>query len=408
MNQTSAQGQPGEPPEETANGPQHRGGGECKPHLIDCLKCKADGIAKQAEYVAATTPDLEAAQTSYESTRKDYHAKRRDAALQVQDMGHQIKHLVGRIRCSIKQGKVVTCLDEAWRCVEQELDACGGHVGCCSDSLDCDFDVSGVRWDCDPDMPRQEYMSDHDYRELVNTINRYQAQVDKAKKCFNDLLGEPANLVRRVADAKAAIDAINAALAADPAATDLKQVYAQALVAQRLIKVIWHGFDEAKDFVECLCRALMCWSTGANAIAELTGKRGFEDCKRNAREKHCDELQANPVEEILALYDKLCPRRDCADNGEDKDPDCREDHDHDRDHHHDDDDERDDRDDRDRPWYERNRGRSGRDRDREGRDRDRDDDDRDRDDRDEDHRDRDDDRDRRRYGWREGEPRTEA
>ena len=202
-----------------------------------------------------------------------------------------------------------------------------------------------------------------------NTINRYQNRVDKAKKCFNDLLGEPDALVQRVTDAKAEIDAINAALASDPAATDLKQVYAQALVARRHIRVIWHGFDEAKDFVECLCRALTCWSTGANAIAMLTGKRAFEDCKRTAREKHCDDLQTNTVEEILALYDKLCPRSDCTDNGKEHHDDnddghrrpcgChehedRDDHDHDRDrddHDHDRDRDRDrdhDRDDRDR------------------------------------------------------------
>jgi hypothetical protein len=263
-------------------------------------------------------------------------------------------------------------------------------VGCCADTLDCDFDVSGAGWDCDPDMPHQEYLSDYDYRQLVDTITRYQHRVDKAKKCFNDLLTEPAALVQRVTDAKAEIDAINAALASDPAATDLKQVYAQALVARRHIRVIWHGFDEAKDFVECLCRALTCWSTGANAIAMLTGKQAFEDCKRKAREQHCDDLQTNTVEEILALYDKICPRSDCTDNGKEHHGDdddghrhpcgCHEhgeDHDHDHDHDH-------DRDDRDH------------DRDRDDRDHDRDrDNDRDRDDdRDGDDRDRDNDRDR--------------
>ena len=63
------------------------------------------------------------------------------------------------------------CLNEAWDCIAQELDGCKGHVGCCADTLDCDFDISGAGWDCDPDMPHQEYMSDHDYRQLVDTIN---------------------------------------------------------------------------------------------------------------------------------------------------------------------------------------------------------------------------------------------
>jgi hypothetical protein len=183
--------------------------------------------------------------------------------------------------------------------------------------------------------------------------------VDKAKQCFNDLLGEPAALVQRVQDVKAEIDKINAALAADPAVTDLKMVYAQALVARRHIRLIWHGFDEAKDFVECLCRALTCWSTGANAISLLTGKQAFEDCKRAASKKRCDDLQTNTVEEILALYDKICPRSDCTDE-DSADPDGEgrhhHGHGHDHDHDHDDDDDDDDDDDRRRcghPEHER-------------------------------------------------------
>jgi hypothetical protein len=333
MNPTPAPGHADEPPEEEAGRSRHEG--ECKPHLIDCLKCKADGIAKQAAYNAATTPDLEAAQTAYDATRKDYRTKRRDVALQVQDMRHQVKHLVERVRCSIKQGKVVECLDEAWSCIAQDLDTCAGPQGCCADCLDCEFDITGADWDCDPDQPHHDYLSDQDYQRLIDTITRYQARVDKAKQCFNDLLTEPAALVQRVQGVKTEIDAINAALAADPAATDLKMVYAQALVARRHIRLIWNGFDETRDFTECLCRALTCWSTGANAISLLTGKQAFEDCKRAASKKRCDDLQTNTVEEILALYDKLCPRPDCADDDDRTDGDGGEHHHH----HHDGDDE---------------------------------------------------------------------
>jgi hypothetical protein len=361
MNQTPAQGQADEARDEKPDEPRH-GEGECKPHLIDCMKCKADGIAKQAAYNAATTPDLETAQAAYDSTRKDYRSKRRDVALQVQDMRHQIKHLVERVRCSIKQEKVVDCLNEAWGCIVRDLDTCAGPRGCCAEAIDCDFDVTGADdWDCDPDRPHEDYLADEEYQELVNTITQYQARVDKAKQCFNDLLGEPAALVQRVQDVKAEIDKINAALAADPAVTDLKMVYAQALVARRHIRLIWHGFDEAKDFVECLCRALTCWSTGANAISLLTGKQAFEDCKRAASKKRCDDLQTNTVEEILALYDKICPRSDCTDE-DSADPDGEgrhhhgHGHDHDHDHDHDDDDDDDDDNDRRRcghPEHER-------------------------------------------------------
>ncbi len=352
MNQIPAQGQADRAGEEEADGPRH-GEGECKLHLIDCMKCKADGIAAQAAYNAATTPDLEGAQAAYDSTRKDYRSKRRDVSLQVQDMRHQIKGLVERVRCSIKQEKVVECLNEAWDRIARDLNTCAGPGGCCADVIDCDFDVTGAGdWDCDPDRPHEDYLPDEEYQELVNTITQYQARVDKAKQCFNDLLTEPAALVQRVQDVKAEIDAINAALVADPAVTDLKTVYAQALVARWHIRRIWHGFDETKDFVECLCRALTCWSTGANAISLLTGKQAFEDCKRAASKKRCDDLQTNTVEEILALYDKICPRSECADqDSADQDREERHHHHrHDHDHDHEDDEEDDDLDeDNDQP-----------------------------------------------------------
>jgi hypothetical protein len=349
MNQTPAEGPAGESPEEAPDRRRHRED-DCKPHLIDCLKCKADGIAAQAAYNAATTPDLETAQAAYDSTRKDYRSKRRDVSLQVQDMWHQVKHLVERVRCSIKQEKVVECLNEAWGRIAQDLDTCAGPCGCCADAIDCDFDVTGAGdWDCDPDRPHEDYLSDEEYQELVRTITHYQARVDKAKQCFTDLLAEPAALVQRVQDVKAEIDAINTALAADPAVTDLKMVYSQALVARRHIRLVWNGFDETKDFVECLCRALTCWSTGANAISLLTGKQAFEDCKRAASKKRCDDLQTNTVEEILALYDKICPRSECAEEGNPEDPDHVRHH-HDHDDREGDDDDDDDDDSPRRPW----------------------------------------------------------
>lgn len=308
--------------------------GDCKPHLIDCLKCKTQGIAAQAAYNTATQPDLDAAQTAYTATRKDYRAKRADVTLQVQDMRHQIKHLVERIRCLIQQEHVVDCLDDAWCDIARELDACSEPVGCCADGLECDFDVSGDEWDCDPDATHAECVSDAEYTALVAKITAYQDHVDKAKACFNSLVGEPAALVARVAAVKAEVDAINAALTADPATTDLKKVYAQALVARRHIRLIWNGFDQSKDFVACLCRALTCWSTGSAAVSLLTGKRAFEDCKRAAAAAQCDELKTNTVDEILARYEKCCPPPEC-DDSKPVDPDCPpEDEDGSEDPHH--------------------------------------------------------------------------
>ena len=127
------------------------GCGDCRPHLIDCLKCKTQGIAKQAEYNAATQPDLDAAQTAYHATRKDYRARRAEVSLQVQDLRHQVKHLVERVRCLIQQDHVVDCLDDAWCDIASELDRCYPAPGCCAADLECEFDVTGEEWDCEPD-----------------------------------------------------------------------------------------------------------------------------------------------------------------------------------------------------------------------------------------------------------------
>jgi hypothetical protein len=279
------------------------GYGGCKPHLVHCQRCTTMGIAKQAEYNAATQPDIDQAHLTYTTTRKDYRTRRGEVNLQVQDMRHQIKQLVERVRGLIKQRTVVECLDRAWRETAQKLDRCQAPPA----PLQCDFDITGDEWDCDPDDDEVTHLDDAGYTALVEKITRYQEQVDKAKARFNGLVGEPAALVKRVADVKAEIDAINTALAADPATTDLKRVYAQALVARRHIRLIWNGFEQSKDFGEALCAALNCWSSGNRAVSVLTGKRAFEDCMRAARTTQCGEWQTNTVDEILAWYERYCP-----------------------------------------------------------------------------------------------------
>jgi hypothetical protein len=307
--QQTAEGSPG----------PRTGHGGCKPHLVHCQRCTTEGIAKQAEYNAKTQPDIDQAHVTYTTTRKDYRARRSEVTLQVQDMRHQIKHLVDRIRCLIQQEQVVECLDRAWCEIAKKLDKCWAPAP----ELMCDFDISGDEWECDPDADEVTHLDDADYTALVAKITKYQDQVDKAKARFADLAGEPAALVKRVADAKAEIDAINAALTADPATTDLKRVYAQALVARRHIRLIWNGFEQGKDFIEALCAALNCWSTGNRAVSQLTGKRAFEDCMRAARMAQCTELQTNTVDEILTWYEKYCPPPDC-DDSKPVDPDCPE------------------------------------------------------------------------------------
>jgi hypothetical protein len=303
----------------------------CDPTLIDDVACRASGVAAQAAYDATYQADLDQAKTHYDKARKDYRAARHDAALQVQDLRHQIKHILERIRCLIEQKRVWRCLDDAFCEIVDELRCCEGKDGCCID--ECEFEVDDA--------------TTLKYRKLLKRIARYQADVDEAKECFSRLVGEPAALTARVAEAKAAIDALNTALSADPAVTDLKVVYAQGLVANRAIERIWGGFDQAQDYVDCLCRALTCWTKGCAAVSVLTGAKAVAECKRAAREARCEHLRTNTVDEILAMYDKLCPERECPDeppkdDGDESCPVCGERHHHhhrrhdDDEHHHED------------------------------------------------------------------------
>src|SRR5690348_8631841 len=218
----------------------------CRPEEIDDLRCDAKGIEAQAADIATYRDLLAQARKDYDTTRKAYRAKRHDAASKVQDMRHQIKHLIERIRCMIEQDRVVRHLDEAFAEIIDELAGCGRVGGCCVED-ECEFD---------------DTITD-DYAELIERIEAYKRHTAKAKDCFTTLTGEPAALEKRVADAKTEIDAVNAAIGGDPATTDLKRLYASALVASWHLDRIWWGFDEVKDFVECLCRALTCWARGA-------------------------------------------------------------------------------------------------------------------------------------------------
>ncbi len=149
---------------------------------------------------------------------------------------------------------------------------------------------------------------------LERLIKRYQRWTGEAKKCFDQLAGEPAALTQRVADAKGALTAVETALNGDPATTDLKLQYASAKVAQLQVERIYGGFDRAQDFVDCLCLALTTWTTGCQAVSELTRAEAFKQCCEDQAEKRCQALADKTVDEILAVYDRLCGSDPCDDD----------------------------------------------------------------------------------------------
>lgn len=261
----------------------------CDPQEGADIECSMAGIDAQSTYNASLKEKFASSKTDFEKTRKDYRSKRHEAQLKVQEMRHRIRQMLERIRCKIEQERVIREIDRAFAEIVEELSTCDRKRSFCSDA-DCDFDLES---------------GDLAYDKLVRRIQKYQQRADEAWAYFTELVAEPANLELRIATAKGKLDAIDADLAAEPAITDLKTVYAKALVAQRDLDGIWKGFDEVTDFVDCLCRALNCWTSGSRAVSKLTGDKAVLDCKRKTKHDHCGKLQNNTVDEILRIYDKL-------------------------------------------------------------------------------------------------------
>jgi hypothetical protein len=55
---------------------------------------------------------------------------------------------------------------------------------------------------------------------------------------------------------------------------------------------------------------------GCAAVSVLTGAEALCDCHLKAKAAHCDHLKTNTVDEILAMYDKLCPRHEECEDGD--------------------------------------------------------------------------------------------
>ena len=281
--------------------------GDC-PSDVGDLECTAKGDEAKATYSATFATDLTTAQTDYETTRAAYRTARHEVKLTVDDLANQIWHLVERIGCQIEQKRVRICLDEAFDDVLKELKCCPKPEACCA--TECAFPLDEIE---DIDWTKLSITQLTTLIERIQVlITDYQARIEVAKKCFTDLKGEPAALRDRVQKAKDSVAEINSMLATTDAATlDLKTAYAKALVAKWRIGRIWGGFKQVQDFAECLCDALNCWRKGCKAVYELKGVEAVAICKRDARQKRCDKLHNETVEQILAGYDRRCGKKEC-------------------------------------------------------------------------------------------------
>ena len=310
----------------------HRRHSSCDPDLLDELKCRANGIEKQAEYNAAHGQELDDARAAYTAARAAYNTVRTAAEPLVSEARHQLEELVDRVRCQLDR-EGVERINEAFGRVVERLNRCGHERGCCCDE-DCDFD-DDVR-DCGPDdVPGRLAVIEH--------------RTNEAADCFWSLIGEhtvvpppappappadpgataaapPADpgaagapvptaaspaasaapplpaLPARVQAAQDEIDAI--AQAAANGSWETVKLYAAVLVARRHLSLrdVWRGFANVNEYMECLCRALTCMIKGHAAIGELTRQAAVNQCHCESRKAACKYLEDNTVDEVLAEY----------------------------------------------------------------------------------------------------------
>ena len=84
----------------------HERSARCDPDLLDDLKCKAEGIQKQADYNAEHGKELDDARTAYMAARAAYNTVRRDAEHPVAKARSHLEELEDRIRCQLDRDDV--------------------------------------------------------------------------------------------------------------------------------------------------------------------------------------------------------------------------------------------------------------------------------------------------------------
>jgi hypothetical protein len=264
---------------------------DCKPDLLDKLKCKAAGVKAQAEYNTAHDAELTKARSDFDTARVQYRTVRTAATKTYEELGTQLEKLLEQLRCLIDDKTTVGLLNEAFDNVKGQLADCG-QSGCYLDD-DGNFDDL-VR--CPPS-------------DIAGAIKKIEERITAAKKVFDDLVQEPTELPKRVTSVQADVEAIGKAMASDSRSVDFTALYAKALVAQYHRNNLWRGFVDGRAYVDCLCRALLCQLGGHEAAARLTRRQAVKQCKDDAWAAQCIQLRTHTDVAVLEEYERIKARR---------------------------------------------------------------------------------------------------
>ncbi|MCJ0874264.1 hypothetical protein [Streptomyces sp. AP-93] len=271
-------------------------GGDCDLGAIDDLACSATGIKRQAEKTEQQLPRLTEFKDKFNSARADYTKARETAGADAEAADKTLKQVYEQLRCRIG-AEEKHCLKEAVKQVFAEIRDCAGGWGCCADECDCKFDPS---------------VGDEDtVASLAARIARYEAQVEREAACFTALAGEKDALTQRAAKIKA--DALQLLAEIAEPGKNVIRLWAQLLVLRKRLTGLYHGFGSVSEYMDCLCKVLLCVLKGSSAVAVLEGAKAKLECMDALKKKACEEKQTNTVDEVMEVYERLC--RQCPPKG---------------------------------------------------------------------------------------------
>lgn len=254
----------------------------CDTGAIDDLQCEASGVKAEADKLAEVATALATRRTAFNTARAEYSKARDEAAKSVKELRRRLNGLEIDTKCLLTPEEI-GCVDEAFGQVEDCLDECTTTHGCCVEE-DCGFDTES--W-------------------TVSQMEDLAQRVIKIEKCFDeDLVKEPAALTQRVTDVQKLIDDLATAMK-DP--TDPTRLYVQVKEARRALDTVWGNFNDVNDFQNCLCCGLTCSLKGRQVLAQLAGDKAYAECQEASRQKRCEWLRKNIVEETLAVLLIVCP-----------------------------------------------------------------------------------------------------
>ena len=263
----------------------------CDLEGIDNLACTAARFQRQAEVINGVAGDLETYRTQYGGAKKAYSTAWDAANAEIATIRTQLDTLYEQLRCRLSDGKR-ECLETARDDVFADIDECAGPLGCCVGP--CEF--SDTISDTD------------DVASLTARIQQYRDETTSNTACFIALIAEPDALAARVAAIKSEVTALASDVAGGGDATLVVKWYARWLIADKQLELnrIGNGFTTVAAYMDCLCAALTCVSSGWTVIAVLEGAMAELACKDAAKAKACQQKKDDILDAVLDAYQECC------------------------------------------------------------------------------------------------------